>query len=74
MRVKKQVYEDLNLPRLWMIDPRYDNVEVYHGGPYGVALQQILSGREVLTENLLPGFQLSVAELFGVRSNVRSEE
>ena len=27
--MKKQIYEDLNLPRLWMIDPRYNNVEVY---------------------------------------------
>src|SRR3989475_6987736 len=28
--MKKQLYEELNIPRLWMIDPRYDNVEVYH--------------------------------------------
>src|SRR5438128_2557409 len=26
--VKKQLYEEMKLPRLWMIDPRYDNVEV----------------------------------------------
>jgi len=71
--VKKQIYEDLNLPRLWVIDPRYDNVEVYHGSPYGMALKHILAGREILTENLLPGFQLTVAELFGVQLSVRSE-
>jgi Uma2 family endonuclease len=71
--VKKQIYEDLNLPRLWVIDPRYDNVEVYHGSPHGMSLKHILAGREVLTENLLPGFQLSVAELFGVQLSVRSE-
>jgi hypothetical protein len=29
--VKKQLYEEVKLPRLWMVDPRYDNVEVYHG-------------------------------------------
>lgn len=72
--VKKQIYEDLNLPRLWMIDPRYDNVEVYHGSPYGMALKQILAGREILSENLLPGFQLTVAELFGVPLSVRRDE
>src|SRR2546423_6984292 len=54
---KKEIYEDLNVPRLWMIDPRYDNVEVYHGGPYGLALKHIFAGREKLTEILLPGFE-----------------
>ena len=62
--VKKQLYEDSKLPRLWMIDPRYDNVEVYHGSQYGLILKGILAGREILTENLLPEFQLTIAELF----------
>src|ERR1700733_8495060 len=29
--VKKEVYEKIHVPRLWMVDPRYDNVEIYHG-------------------------------------------
>ena len=62
--VKKQIYEDLKLPRLWMIDPRYDNIEVYHGTEFGLVLKGILAGREVLTEKLLPEFQLVVADLF----------
>ena len=62
--IKKQVYEDLKLPRLWMVDPRYDNIEIYHAGEYGLRLQGILAGREVLTESLLPEFELTVAELF----------
>ena len=62
--VKKQIYEDLKLPRLWMIDPRYDNIEVYHATEFGLALRGILAGREVLTEKLLPEFQLTVADLF----------
>ena len=61
---KKAVYEEINLPRLWMIDPRYDNVEVYHGGPYGLALKGILIGRQTLSEELLPAFQVVVMELF----------
>jgi Uma2 family endonuclease len=36
---KKMIYEETRLPRLWMIDPRYDNVEVYHGTPYGLSLR-----------------------------------
>jgi Uma2 family endonuclease len=62
--VKKQIYEEIKLPRLWMIDPRYDNVEVYHGSQYGLILKGILAGSEVLSEKLLPEFQLIIAELF----------
>jgi Uma2 family endonuclease len=62
--VKKQIYEEARLPRLWMIDPRYNNVEVYHATPYGLMLKGILSGKEVLTEKLLPEFQITMLELF----------
>jgi len=62
--LKKQIYEDLKLPRLWMIDPRYDNVEVYHASQYGMVLKEILAGSEVLSEKLLPEFQIAIGELF----------
>ncbi len=62
--VKKQVYEEHRLPRLWMIDPRYDNVEIYHASPYGMMLKAILAGSEVLSEKLLPEFEISLKELF----------
>jgi len=62
--IKKQVYEEIRLPRLWMVDPRYDNVEVYHASQYGLVLKGILSKREILTEKLLPEFQIGVGELF----------
>jgi hypothetical protein len=62
--VKKQIYEEMKLPRLWMIDPRYDNVEVYHSNEYGLILKGILAGREILAEKLLPEFQVSISELF----------
>ena len=62
--VKKQFYEEIKIPRLWMIDPRYDNIEVYHSSEYGLVLKGILAGKEVLSERLLPEFQLTVAELF----------
>jgi hypothetical protein len=61
---KKSIYEELRLPRLWVVDPRYDNVEVYHGTPHGLTLKQVLAGRELLAEALLPGFQYPVHELF----------
>ena len=64
--LKKSIYEDFNVARLWMVDPRYDNVETYHGMPYGLALREILAGKERLVESLLPGFEVTVAELFAV--------
>jgi Uma2 family endonuclease len=62
--LKKQVYEDLRIPRLWMVDPRYDNVEVYHASAYGLRLKEILAGRDILNEPLMPEFHVSMNELF----------
>jgi len=61
---KKEIYETANVPRLWMGDPRYDNVEVYHASEYGLRLHAILAGSDVLSEKLLPEFSLVIAELF----------
>jgi Uma2 family endonuclease len=66
---KKQIYEAMKLPRLWMIDPRYDNVEIYHASEYGMRLQEILAGSDVLTEKLLPEFQITLKELFATAIN-----
>jgi Uma2 family endonuclease len=49
-----------------MVDPRYDNVELYHGTSYGLALRGILSYKERVVEALLPGFEVAVADLFAV--------
>ena len=62
--IKKQIYEDMKVPRLWMVDPRYDNVEVYHSTEYGLVLGAIFAGDEILTEKLLPEFQLTIRDLF----------
>jgi len=63
--IKKSVYEELRLPRLWMVDPRYDNVEVYHSSTYGLSLKHILAQRDFLTESLMPNLRLAIPELFG---------
>jgi Uma2 family endonuclease len=65
--VKKQLYEDIRVPRLWMVDPRYDNVEIYHSTEFGLALKKILAGSEVLSESLIPEFEMIVAELFSAQ-------
>lgn len=64
--VKKEVYEHIRIPRLWMVDPRYDNVEVYHSFEFGLQLKGILAGREVLAEKLVPQFQMTILDLFTV--------
>lgn len=62
--VKKEVYEQIRVPRLWMVDPRYDNVEIYHSTEFGLQLKGILAGSEILTEQLIPEFQMVISELF----------
>ena len=62
--IKKEVYEHVRVPRLWMVDPRYDNVEIYHSTEFGLALKGILAGSEILSEQLIPEFQFVIAELF----------
>jgi Uma2 family endonuclease len=69
---KKAVYEEIRLPRLWMVDPRYDNVEIYHGTPYGLSLKKVLASRDLLTEALLPGFQFAIHELFAGKPSADS--
>ena len=68
--VKKEIYEHIRVPRLWMVDPRYDNVEIYHSTEFGLALKTILAGSEVLSEKLIPEFQFVIAELFAAQSKV----
>ena len=62
--IKKEVYEQIRVPRLWMVDPRYDNVEIYHSTEFGLQLKGILAGSEILSEKLLPEFQIVIKELF----------
>jgi Uma2 family endonuclease len=62
--IKKEVYEKIRVPRLWMVDPRYDNVEIYHSMEFGLTLKTILAGSEILSEKLVPEFQIVIAELF----------
>jgi Uma2 family endonuclease len=65
--VKKEIYEQIRVPRLWMVDPRYDNVEVYHSTEFGLQLKSILAGSEILSEKLIPEFQFVVKELFAAQ-------
>ncbi len=62
--VKKQIYADHRLPRLWMVDPRYLNVEIYAAGEYGFSLLDILANQHALTDPHLPGLSCPMNTLF----------
>ena len=61
---KKDVYDKIRVPRLWVVDPRYDNVEIYHSTEWGLALKGILAGSEILSDKLIPRFQVTITDLF----------
>ena len=62
--VKKDIYDQFRVPRLWMVDPRYDNVEIYHAFEFGLKLSGILAGDEILQERLVPQFKITMKDLF----------
>ena len=61
---KKQIWSEGMLPRLWIVDPRYFNVEVYGAGEHGFTLREILANHHSLTDPHLPGFCPTMPELF----------
>ena len=72
--IKKEVYEQARVPRLWMVDPRYDNVEIYHSTEFGLVLKGILAGNEILAERLVPEFQFIITDLFATAKSHDGKE
>ena len=62
--LKKQLYADARIPRLWIVDSRYQNVEVYVSGPLGFRMESILATNESLTDEALRGAAQPLAALF----------
>jgi len=62
---KKDIYELYRVPKLWVLDPRYDNLEVYESAEYGLLLRQMLAGRAVLKDPAFPNLEVLVENLFG---------
>ncbi|CAM2803060.1 Uma2 family endonuclease [Rariglobus hedericola] len=62
--LKKQVYSDCRVPRLWVVDSRYQNVEVYGSQSTGFRLEWILASHEFLTDAALNGSSYPVADIF----------
>lgn len=62
--LKKQLYADCRAPRLWIVDSRYQNVEIYATRDDGFRLESILASNETLSDPALGGIILPVADLF----------
>lgn len=62
--LKKQIYSDCCAPRLWIVDSRYQNVEVYGTTPVGFRLESILASNHALADAALSGAAYPVADLF----------
>ena len=62
--LKKQLYSDCRAPRLWIVDSRYQNVEIYATCTLGFRLESILASNETLTDAALGGIIYPVADLF----------
>jgi Uma2 family endonuclease len=63
--LKKQIYSDCRVPRLWIVDSRYQNIEVYTTTtPAGFRLESILASNGTLTDACVGGIAYPVAEIF----------
>ena len=62
--IKKGLYQHARLPALWLVDPRYLNVEIYRTGAHGFRLEGILANHEALTDPHLPGLEITMHTLF----------
>lgn len=61
---KKMIYHEVCVPRLWIIDPRYNNVEIYRHRTFGLRLEEILSDYDRLREEHLTGLAINLGNLF----------
>ncbi len=61
---KKMIYHEVCIPRLWIVDPRYNNVEVYRHRTFGLRLEEILADYDMLREPHLTGLAIQLAGLF----------
>jgi len=62
---KKMIYHEVCIPRLWIVDPRYNNVEIYRHRTFGLRLEEILADYDHLREEHLTGLSIHLANLFG---------
>ena len=61
---KKRAYEKAGVLEYWIVDPRWNRVEVYGATESGFRLLAQETGTGAARSGLLPGFTVDLAELF----------
>ncbi len=66
---KPALYAEAGVPWVWLLDPEAKTVETLklEGGKY--YFDSVLSGNQILTSTLFPGWQLPFHELFDFRTS-----
>jgi Uma2 family endonuclease len=65
-KTKLQLYERFGVQEYWVVDPDLDAIKVYRlvEGRYQRAAELTLAAHDVLSTPLMPGLELSLAEIF----------
>lgn len=65
--LKKQLLANLRVPRLWIVDPRYQTIEIYVSNGGHFRLEHMLGCDDWLTDIALSGARYSLDEFFARR-------
>lgn len=62
--IKKKIYEQFGVPEFWLVDPSYNNVEIFHlvGGAYELA--DFIEVAGTVKSTVLTGFELPLDKIF----------
>jgi Uma2 family endonuclease len=65
--IKRRLYDRVDVTEYWIVDPELEIVKVYRRGEdrgFPRVAELARASGDVLTTSLLPGFEMSLAELF----------
>lgn len=64
---KRNLYERHGVDEYWVVDPDLEQVKIYRrqGGSFAPKIELTVGAGDVLATELVPGFELALADLFG---------
>jgi Uma2 family endonuclease len=65
---KKNIFAACLVPRLWIVDGRYQNIEIYVSNGGRFRLESILTGNDLLSDSALSSGRYPLNELFARRT------